>query len=226
MASDSHQVLTEMGLPQGAGPMSLLAFNLGVESGQLAVVLAIMPLAYFLRATHFYRRAVMPWGSSAIACLVLFLVGASALLNDASAVYFKPLARQAHAINSAQTTVAKPRISKFNGLLQVPSNGTVAPHAPTDPYEFLVWWHCEYPASRERCSGVGESLTRDIGIAPGRLWPSRECIKLVKALKSGSMVPEVRAARLKEIAGASSASTQATFHQPSRAFPPRRCAKP
>jgi HupE / UreJ protein len=65
-------VLAEMGLPKGARLVSLVAFNLGVEAGQLAVVLAVMPLAYLLRATHFYRRGVMPWGSSAIACLALF----------------------------------------------------------------------------------------------------------------------------------------------------------
>jgi hypothetical protein len=64
-------VLSEMGLPQGARLLSLVAFNLGVESGQLAVVLAVMPLAYLLRATRFYQRGVMPWGSSAIAGLAL-----------------------------------------------------------------------------------------------------------------------------------------------------------
>ena len=64
-------VLAEMGLPQGARLVSLVAFNLGVEAGQLAVVLAVMPLAYVLRSTAFYRRAVMPWGSSAIAALAL-----------------------------------------------------------------------------------------------------------------------------------------------------------
>jgi hypothetical protein len=64
-------VLAEMGLPQGARLVSLVAFNVGVEAGQLAVVLAVMPLAYLLRATAFYRRGVMPWGSSAIACLAL-----------------------------------------------------------------------------------------------------------------------------------------------------------
>jgi hypothetical protein len=64
-------VLAEMGLPKGARLISLVAFNLGVEAGQLAVVLAIMPLAYLLRSTAFYRRGVMPWGSSAIACLAL-----------------------------------------------------------------------------------------------------------------------------------------------------------
>jgi hypothetical protein len=64
-------VLAEMGLPKDARLVSLVAFNLGVEAGQLAVVLAIMPLAYLLRSTAFYRRGVMPWGSSAIAALAL-----------------------------------------------------------------------------------------------------------------------------------------------------------
>jgi hypothetical protein len=73
-------VLAEMGLPKGARLISLVAFNLGVEAGQLVVVLAVMPLAYFLRATHFYRRGIMPWGSSAIACLALFWFVQRALL--------------------------------------------------------------------------------------------------------------------------------------------------
>jgi hypothetical protein len=64
-------VLSDMGLPQGARLVSLVAFNMGVEVGQLAVVLAVMPVAYLLRATRFYRRGVMPWGSSAIAALAL-----------------------------------------------------------------------------------------------------------------------------------------------------------
>jgi hypothetical protein len=64
-------VLAEMGLPKGARLVSLVSFNLGVEAGQLAVVLAVMPLAYVLRSTAFYRRGVMPWGSSAIAALAL-----------------------------------------------------------------------------------------------------------------------------------------------------------
>jgi hypothetical protein len=64
-------VLSEMGLPRGARLVSLVAFNLGVELGQLAVVLAIMPVAYLLRSTRFYRGALMPWGSTAIAGLAL-----------------------------------------------------------------------------------------------------------------------------------------------------------
>jgi hypothetical protein len=62
-------VLADMGLPPGARVISLVSFNLGVEAGQLAVVLAVMPLAYAIRATTFYRQTVMRWGSSAIAAL-------------------------------------------------------------------------------------------------------------------------------------------------------------
>jgi hypothetical protein len=64
-------VLADMGLPPGARVVSLVAFNLGVEVGQLAVVMAIMPVAYAVRATAFYRQTVMQWGSSAIAALAL-----------------------------------------------------------------------------------------------------------------------------------------------------------
>ncbi len=64
-------VLSEMGLPGGERLLSLVAFNLGVESGQLAVVLAVMPLAYFARASRLYQRGVVPWGSTAIAALAL-----------------------------------------------------------------------------------------------------------------------------------------------------------
>ncbi len=64
-------VLAEMGLAKGARLVSLVAFNLGVEAGQLAVVLAVMPVAYALRSTVFYRRAVMPWGSMGVAALAL-----------------------------------------------------------------------------------------------------------------------------------------------------------
>jgi hypothetical protein len=65
-------VLADMGLPHGARLISLVAFNLGIETGQLAVVLAVMPVVYALRSGQFYRRAVMPWGSAAIALIALF----------------------------------------------------------------------------------------------------------------------------------------------------------
>jgi hypothetical protein len=62
-------VLSDMGLPHGARVISLLAFNLGIEAGQLAVVLTVMPVIYVFRAGVFYRRGVMPWGSAAIALI-------------------------------------------------------------------------------------------------------------------------------------------------------------
>ncbi len=64
-------VLADMGLPPGARVISLLAFNCGIETGQMAVVLTVMPIFYRLRSGVFYRRVVMPWGSAAIAALAL-----------------------------------------------------------------------------------------------------------------------------------------------------------
>jgi endonuclease III len=77
--------------------------------------------------------------------------------------------------------------------------GKQLPLAPTDPYEFLIWWHCGYPASEARCSKGWESVTGRIGIKPGELLSARTP-KLVLALKVGGMVPALRAARLREIA--------------------------
>jgi hypothetical protein len=62
-------VLADMGLPPGARLLSLLAFNLGIETGQLAVVLAVMPILYGIRTLRLYRRTLLPWGSAAIAML-------------------------------------------------------------------------------------------------------------------------------------------------------------
>lgn len=64
-------VLADMGLPHGARLISLLAFNLGIEAGQLALVLTVMPLVYSMRAAVLYRRLVMPWGSAVIAAIAL-----------------------------------------------------------------------------------------------------------------------------------------------------------
>jgi hypothetical protein len=64
-------VLADMGLPHGARLISLLSFNLGIETGQLAVVLLVMPVVYAMRRGLAYRRAIMPWGSGAIAAVAL-----------------------------------------------------------------------------------------------------------------------------------------------------------
>ena len=56
-------VLTELGLPRDALVLSLLGFNLGVETGQLAIVAVFLPVAYLIRNSAFYRRGVFVGGS-------------------------------------------------------------------------------------------------------------------------------------------------------------------
>ncbi len=77
--------------------------------------------------------------------------------------------------------------------------GAQEPSWPTEPYEFLVWWYCGYPASDSACGKGWEKLKSEIGIEPEKLLkvtPSR----LAAALKPGGMFPELRALRLKELA--------------------------
>jgi len=62
-------VLAELGLPQGTLALALVGFNVGVELGQLAIVLVFLPLAWAVRRSWFYRRAVLLGGSLAIAAL-------------------------------------------------------------------------------------------------------------------------------------------------------------
>jgi hypothetical protein len=64
-------VLADLGLPREALVLALVGFNLGVEVGQLAIVVAFLPLAFALRRTRLYRRWVMVGGSIAIAALAI-----------------------------------------------------------------------------------------------------------------------------------------------------------
>ncbi len=50
---------------------ALAGFNLGVESGQLAVVIIVMPLLYSLRKLRFYRRSGVRFASILIAMISL-----------------------------------------------------------------------------------------------------------------------------------------------------------
>lgn len=59
-------VLAELELPAGALARGLVGFNAGVEIGQLAIVAAFLPVAYFLRDSWVYRRVVLQWGSACI----------------------------------------------------------------------------------------------------------------------------------------------------------------
>ncbi len=64
-------VLLDLGLPAQQLALALLGFNLGVELGQIAIVMVFFPLAWLLRHTAFYRWGVVVIGSASIAVLGL-----------------------------------------------------------------------------------------------------------------------------------------------------------
>jgi hypothetical protein len=59
--------LRNLALPIHARALALVAFNVGVELGQLAIVAALLPLLHAAGRRRFYPRAVMGFGSFAIA---------------------------------------------------------------------------------------------------------------------------------------------------------------
>jgi len=61
--------LHDLGLPAGSLALSLAGFNLGVEAGQLAIVLVFLPLAFLSRSTWAYRRLVFGGGSLVTAAI-------------------------------------------------------------------------------------------------------------------------------------------------------------
>jgi len=63
-------VLLDLGLPANAIVAALGGFNIGVELGQLVIVLVFLPLAWLLRRTFLYRWLVVVGGS-----IVIILIG-------------------------------------------------------------------------------------------------------------------------------------------------------
>ena len=92
-------------------------------------------------------------------------------------------------------------MSRFGQILDALESvhGAQAAQWPTDPYRFLVWWHCGYPPSEERCNRGWHSLNEEIGVSPEKLLQTPSS-RLARILKTGGMVPELRAGRLKQIA--------------------------
>src|SRR5450631_376251 len=83
------------------------------------------------------------------------------------------------------------RLEKFYGPQE--------PSWPVDPYSFLIWWHCGYPASDATCARGWNALKSEVGVEPPQLLHATQQ-KMSNALKAGGMVPEVRAMRLQQIA--------------------------
>jgi len=64
-------VLADLGLPGNDLLVSLLGFNLGVEAGQLAIVVFVFPAAALMRHTVLYRGWVFGGGSAAAALIAM-----------------------------------------------------------------------------------------------------------------------------------------------------------
>jgi hypothetical protein len=64
-------VLADLGLPQESLLIALVAFNVGVELGQLVIVGVFLPIAYTLRRTGIYQRVLVLYGSAVIALIAL-----------------------------------------------------------------------------------------------------------------------------------------------------------
>jgi hypothetical protein len=56
---------------------------------------------------------------------------------------------------------------------------------PTEPYEFLVWWHCGYPASDTACAKGWKSLTASVGIDPKQLLGASSDVLFLPRSKLG-----------------------------------------
>ncbi len=58
--------LSDLGLSHGTLALTLVGFNLGVETGQLAIVAVFLPVAFLLRRTWFYEWLLLRLGSALI----------------------------------------------------------------------------------------------------------------------------------------------------------------
>ena len=65
-------VLADLGLNGTNLVLALVGFNSGVEIGQMAIVLAVLPVAFLMRHTSAYRRAFMPAGAVAISLVAVY----------------------------------------------------------------------------------------------------------------------------------------------------------
>jgi hypothetical protein len=62
-------VLADLGLAKETLALALVGFNLGVEIGQLSIVLVFLPLAFSLRNSWVYQTLTLRFGSATIALL-------------------------------------------------------------------------------------------------------------------------------------------------------------
>jgi hypothetical protein len=51
---------------------SLLGFNIGVELGQIAIVMVVFPVLYLIRSTLLYRRLLLPAAAAGLILVSLY----------------------------------------------------------------------------------------------------------------------------------------------------------
>ena len=51
--------------------------------------------------------------------------------------------------------------------------GPQEPSFPVDPFEFLVWWYCGYPASDKACGKGWDKLKTKSALNPTTCWTRR-----------------------------------------------------
>lgn len=103
-------------------------------------------------------------------------------------------------------------------------HGRQRPDWPVDPYEFLVWWHCGYPPSDEACNKGWAALKASFDIAPAKLAKAKEAA-LSRVLKAGGLIPELRAPRIKAVAGEVVEEWGGDLSRALRAMPPAAAVK-
>jgi hypothetical protein len=67
-------VLLDLGLSSVTLGISLFGFNIGVELGQLAIVIVFLPIAFLIRKSKFYEIVILKIGSILIALVALIWV--------------------------------------------------------------------------------------------------------------------------------------------------------
>ena len=66
--------LAELGLPENQKTLTIIAFNIGVELGQIGLLLVVLPLLILCRKTPLYQNRVMPLLSLAIGVLAIYWI--------------------------------------------------------------------------------------------------------------------------------------------------------
>jgi endonuclease III len=91
------------------------------------------------------------------------------------------------------------RLEKFYGKPKPPQCILRTVSGRADAYEMILFANCGYPATDASCTKGFEALKKEVGLRPNDILAAPDK-KLAKILRLGGIVPELRVARLKEIA--------------------------